>query len=142
MPCLVLNSWPINRKYPHEDKYHCPSWSQQIVIEQILVVTSWDISASWAIPCVCNCLVQRITHHGKEDFPAFPPGKGVLVPQENRSRVFQPSFQTGEVRKGVKEPFGEQRNTELKPEQVKQAEPRALELRGSTKLRLGKPQAR
>lgn len=36
----------------------------------------------------------------------------------------------------------EQRSTELKPEQVKQAESRALGLRGSTEWRLGKPQGR
>lgn len=91
---------------------------------------------SWRI---WKCLVQRITHPGKEDFPGFPRGMGVLVPQESRSGVLQPSFQTGEVRKGVKEPFGN-RNTELEPEHVKQAEPRALELRSSTEWRLGKLQ--
>lgn len=33
-------------------------------------------------------------------------GKGVFVPREDRSRVYQTSFQTGGVRKGAKEAFG------------------------------------
>lgn len=123
--------------------------SNPTFVPEVLFQRHRSSSPSWTIPCVCNCLVQsagqRITHPGKEDFPGFP--------QRERS-----SCSTGEHEQGVtafishrwrekrcQGDIWEEGNTELEPVQVKQAEstePRALELRGSTRLRLGKPQGR